>query len=135
MSQILINVLMAFLWMFCTSSAIGSPTAPEFGCVKSYNDGLKMRLAMNWNSIPSKNLPVILITLDHDGHLVETSIFESSDDQRIDKAALYAATITKYAPLPNWYKGHQITFKINMSSVQVLKEDAVNPEPIQDPPK
>lgn len=137
MSQILNNSLITtlLLCLFYTSSAIGNPSMPVSACVKSYKEDLKNRLAMNWTSVSSKNLPVILITIDHSGNLVETALFESTDDQKIDKAALYAATITEYAPLPDWYKGHQITFKINMSSIQLLKNESMNSEPIQDPAK
>lgn len=89
--------------------------------IGEYKRELISKLALNWQSRYSAVLPTILVTLAKDGKLLEVALYESSDDRKLDNAALLTAMVTNYPPLPESYRVDQVTFKINMSSVQALK--------------
>lgn len=94
---------------------------PSMGNIGPYKKDLMKRLAANFPIVSDEILPTILITINHDGKLSKVELYDSYDDKKLVKAALYAASVTEYAPLPDWYKGQDVTFKVNMSSVQSLK--------------
>lgn len=92
------------------------------GNIAPYRKDLLMRLAANWH--PKKQLDpiVLLLTIDKEGNLVGAEIFQSSGNKKADKEALTAAQATEYAPLPDWYKGESLTFKIELSKVEALNQ-------------
>lgn len=92
------------------------------GNIAPYRKDLLMRLAQNWHPKKSYEDLMVLITLDHDGHLVSSEIFQSSGNKKADKEALAAVAASEFAPLPDWYKGETLTFKIQLSKVEALNQ-------------
>ena len=81
-----------------------------------------MRLAQNWKpKQPNQNI-IVLITLAHDGKLLASEVIQSSGSKKADKEALASVEATAYAPLPEWYKGDQLKFKIELSKVEAVSQ-------------
>jgi TonB family protein len=92
------------------------------GNIAPYRKDLLQRLAQNWHPKKSYEDLVVLITLDHDGKLMGSEIFQSSGSKKADKEALEAVQATEFASLPDWYKGDSLTFKIQLSKVEALRQ-------------
>lgn len=96
-------------------------TAVAKGNIAPYRKNLLKLLAQNWHPKNNKLDLTLLLTIDHDGHLIGSEIFESSGNKKADKEALTAAQTTTYEPLPDWYKGESLTFKIQLSKVEAAR--------------
>jgi TonB family protein len=92
------------------------------GNIAPYRKDMLMRIAQNWHPKKSYEELMVLITIDHDGHLVSSEIFQSSGNRKADKEALAAVQATEFAPLPDWYKGETLPFKIQLSKVEALNQ-------------
>jgi TonB family protein len=79
------------------------------------------RIVQNWHPKKAVSL-IVLVTLNQEGHLVSSEIFQSSGSKKSDKEASAAVQQTEFAPLPDWYKGEQLTFKIELSKVEALQQ-------------
>src|SRR5262249_21699218 len=95
--------------------------AVAMGNIGPYRKNLLERIVQNWH--PKKTLYlIVLVTVNHDGKLVSSEIFQSSGSKKADKEALAAVQVTDYAPLPDWFKGEQLMFRI------VLSQDLQGPQ-------
>ncbi len=92
------------------------------GNIAPYRKDLLLRLAGNWHPKKQYDPIILLLSIDKEGNLLGAEIFQSSGSKKADKEALAAAQATQYAPLPDWYKGEQLTFKIEMSKVEALNQ-------------
>jgi TonB family protein len=92
------------------------------GNIAPYRKDLLVRLAQNWRPKKSYENLIVLITIDHDGKLMGSEIFQSSGSKKADKEALQAVQATEFAPLPEWYKGETLTFKIELSKVESVTQ-------------
>ena len=91
------------------------------GNIGPYRKDLLERVVQNWH--PKKTLYlIVLVTVNHDGKLIASEIFQTSGSKKADKEALAAVQVTDYAPLPDWFKGEQLTFRI------VLSQDVQGPK-------
>ena len=90
------------------------------GNIGPYRKDLLMRLSDNWNPKKRYDPIILLIVLDKEGHLVHAEIFQSSGNKKADKEALAAAQVTEYAPLPDWFTGDTLTFRIDLSKIEGL---------------
>lgn len=102
------------------ATSLGATRA--MGNIAPYRKDLLVRLAQNWHPKKSFADLVVLITVDHDGHLIGSEIFQSSGSRKADKEAIEAVNATEFAPLPDWYKGDTLTFKIQMSKVEAQNQ-------------
>jgi len=84
------------------------------GNIGPYRRNLLARIVQNWHPKNAVSL-IVLVTLDHDGNLLSSEIFQSSGSKRADKEALAAVKATEYAPLPDWFKGDKLRFQIDLS--------------------
>jgi len=96
--------------------------AVAMGNIGPYRKDLLERIVQNWH--PKKTLYlIVLVTVNHDGKLVSSEIFQSSGSKKADKEALAAVQVTDYAPLPDWFMGEQLTFRIVLSQdIQGLQQ-------------
>jgi TonB family protein len=103
------------------ATSLPAGAAVAMGNIGPYRRDLLERIVRNWH--PKKSLYlVVLVTVNHDGRLVSTEIFQSSGSKKADKEALAAVQMTDYAPLPDWFKGEQLTFRM------VLSQDLQGPQ-------
>lgn len=88
------------------------------GNIAPYRKDLLMRVAQNWKPKKKNIHLIVLLTVDHDGNLLGAEVFKSSGKKKEDKRALKAIEETRFAPLPDWYKGNHLTFKVQLSKVE-----------------
>jgi len=97
--------------------------APEMrratGDISKYRKDLLLRIARKWHPTGRSRTVVILLVIGQPGNLISAKIQESSGSRRTDRQALEAVNATEFAPLPDWYRGESIPFKINMSTMGV----------------
>jgi TonB family protein len=77
-----------------------------------------LRIAEHWHPQTSQQNIMILITIDGEGKLIDRSVEKSSGSQQADDLAIAAVSETRYAPLPLWYRGEQLQFRVNMDKVE-----------------
>jgi TonB family protein len=92
------------------------------GNIAPYRKDMLIRIAQNWHPKRKNESIIVLVTIDHDGRLLSDEILESSGNKKADKEALAAIEATEFAPLPDWYKGEQLQFKINLDKVEALQQ-------------
>lgn len=98
------------------------PGQTTMGNIAPYRKQLLSKILTAWH--PSKPQgPIVALTISNTGQLINTELIQSSGNKGIDRRAFYAIWFTKFERLPDWFKGEQITFKINMSA---LAETAVD---------
>jgi TonB family protein len=96
--------------------------ARAMGNIAPYRKDLLLRIAQNWHPKKKNQSCTILITLDHDGKLLSDEILESTGSKKADKEALAAIESTEFASLPDWFKGDQLQFKIELAKVEALQQ-------------
>jgi TonB family protein len=106
----------------CSPPGCSRVRARSFGNIAPYRKHLMKRLAEQWHPKKSQvdNLEVLL-ELSSKGELLSSEIFQSSGDKTADTDALEACRAVKYEPLPSWYRGDTLTFKIEFARVHPLK--------------
>jgi len=95
---------------------VATPPVREKRPINAYRNDLLMRIARNWKPGNVNYDVIVLLKIDQAGKLIESSIAQSSGHKKFDRAALKAVQATEYAPLPDWYKGADIPFLIQLSS-------------------
>jgi TonB family protein len=97
-------------------------SARAMGNIAPYRKDMLIRIAQNWHPKRKNESIVILVTIDRDGKLLSDEVLESSGNKKSDKEALAAIEATEFAGLPDWYKGEQLQFKINLDKVEALQQ-------------
>lgn len=92
------------------------------GNIAPYRKGLLMRIAQNWHPKRKNESMTVQIVIAKDGQLLSCEIIESSGNKRSDAEAQAAVEATEFDPLPEWYKGEQLTFKIDLAKVEALQQ-------------
>lgn len=98
---------------------------PQRKCVANiapYRREIMIRIGKNWSPSKVSRPIVVAITIANDGKLLNSEIVASSGSKRLDRSALRAVRQTIFPPLPDWYKGEQLHFKIAMDKVAAFKE-------------
>jgi hypothetical protein len=92
------------------------------GNIAPYRRDMLVRISQNWHP-QKRNLSLVLeIKLAHDGTLVSSQVVESADKDS-DEQALAAIASTAFAPLPDWYRGETLLFKVHMDKVERLQNN------------
>jgi len=92
------------------------------GNIAPYRKDMLIRIAQNWHPKRKNESIIVLVTIDHEGKLLSDEVLESSGNKKSDKEALAAIEATEFGPLPDWYKGDQLQFKINLDKVEALQQ-------------
>jgi TonB family protein len=93
------------------------------GNIAPYRRDMMSRIARNFN--PPKNFRgSVIIVLGQDGTLISDEVLESSGNKQADRAFLTAVETTEYQPLPDWYRGETLQFKINLEKLASAREHA-----------
>lgn len=93
--------------------------ARAVGNIAPYRNSLLLALARNWHPQGRLHAVTLLLTIGKDGALLNSQILQSSGKDKFDRAALEAASTTEFPPLPEWYQGEQLNFKLELSSQQI----------------
>ncbi len=92
---------------------------PQKRDIAPYRKDLLLRIAREWH--PPKNHPVNLVVwmiIAKDGRLLMASIVASDTNKRIERQTLESIQRTEFAPLPDWYKTEQLSFKIDLRNYE-----------------
>lgn len=84
--------------------------------IAPYKNALVEKLARNWKARSGANPLTVTILLGRDGELIDCQILRSSGDKKVDKSALKAVEATTFDPLPDWFKGDSLLFRIEMET-------------------
>lgn len=88
------------------------------GNIAPYRKGLLMRIAQNWHPKRKNESMTVRIEIAKDGRVVNVEVTESSGNRKADAEAVAAIEATEFDPLPEWYKGEQLTFQIDLAKVE-----------------
>jgi TonB family protein len=88
------------------------------GNIGPYRKNLLHRIGQNWHPTDLSGNITLLITLDRDGNLLASEVLESSGSRRLDKQAIVAVKNTEFAPLPEWFKGNHLQFRVELTNVE-----------------
>ena len=92
------------------------------GNIAPYRRDLLMRIAASWHPKHKNETMTVQIQVGRDGQVLSVDVVESSGNKRADKEAMAAIEATEFAPLPDWYKGDQLTFKIDLAKVEQYQQ-------------
>lgn len=88
------------------------------GNIAPYRKDLLMRIAQSWHPKRKNEALTVQIQVGKDGSVLGVEVVESSGNRKADAEAVAAIEATEFAPLPDWYKGEQLTFKIDLAKVE-----------------
>jgi TonB family protein len=95
----------------------------KMGNIAPYRKDMLIRIAEFWRPLESRSIQ-ILLTLSGEGVLLDRSIVKSSGIAAMDDEAIAAVSKVRYAPLPLWYKGEQLQFKIELDKTDRLNHQS-----------
>lgn len=91
------------------------PAGTKMGNIAPYRKEMLARIAEHWQPPVADSDIVIMVEIGKQGEVMTCQIIEGSGDNEVDQRAIATIHETKYAPLPAWYKGESIPFKIQLS--------------------
>lgn len=91
------------------------------GNIGPYRKELLMKIAANWHPKHKNETMTVQIQLGKDGSVISCEVVESSGNKRADKEAQAAIESTEFSPLPPWYKGNDMIFRIDLAKVENLQ--------------
>lgn len=93
-------------------------TPHSIGNITPYRKDLMEELKKHWEAGSGKVAPVLLVEIAKNGSLVRVEVLESSGDTQRDHSAEEAVQKARFTPLPDWYRGESIPFKIDFAKVR-----------------
>ncbi len=105
------------------SPTVLSTPSRAMGNIAPYRKEMLSKIAKNWNSNYKSPTLIVLVEIAKDGTLLRCEILESSGNEEADEAAVDAVKATTFDPLPDWYHGATIPFKVEFQRVESLHKD------------
>lgn len=93
------------------------PVPSGFANIKGYKQDVLRRILSNLTAREGSDRVIIKLTVARDGHVTACDLTESSGNVDTDKEVLQVAQSTPYAPIPDWYKGDHLMFKLDLSTI------------------
>jgi TonB family protein len=84
--------------------------------IRAYKQDLLARLAKLCKPVQQHDRIIITLTVSRAGRAIRCELIESSGSDQVDREVLEAAKSAEYAPVPAWYKGEQLTFRLDLST-------------------
>jgi TonB family protein len=94
------------------------------GNIAPYRKEVLHRFYQNWH--PTRKVQrkmILLLTISRDGSVCDAELFERSGDRKSDDEVLRTASDTQFEPLPEWFKGESLTFKLAIDSAEIVQDD------------
>lgn len=91
------------------------------GNIAPYRKSLLVKIAANWHPKRKNEQITVQLSIGKDGTLLSCEIIESSGNKRSDAEAEAAVEATEFDPLPEWFRGEQLTFRIDLSRVEGMQ--------------
>ncbi len=92
------------------------------GNIAPYRKDMLLRIAGNWHPKRKSESMTVQIQIGKDGAVLAVEVIESSGNRKADREAVAAIEATEFAPLPDWYRGEQLTFRIDMARVEGARQ-------------
>lgn len=97
------------------------------GNIVPYRSDVLRRIAIYWgDNNPGRT--AVRLEISSKGKLLNCEILQSSGDAGVDDATVAAISSTRFAPLPQWYRGESIQFQINLRTVLAERTMAERPD-------
>ncbi|HEY9793026.1 MAG TPA: energy transducer TonB [Candidatus Obscuribacterales bacterium] len=93
------------------------------GNIAPYRKDMLLRISQNWHPQRRSESLILLVKLAHDGSVISSEVVQSAGHKDSDDAALTAIASTAFAPLPDWYQGQTLSFKVSMDKVERLQNN------------
>lgn len=103
------------------ATRVTTPTNRAMGNIAPYRKDMLIRIAANWNPKRKYENIILLVEVSREGQLLRCEVVESSGNKKADNEAIKAIEQTEFAPLPEWYKGESIPFKIELAKVEAAR--------------
>lgn len=87
----------------------------KVGNIAPYRKEILYRIAQNWHPKRPVEGVVVLLVIAHDGTLLDKEFVVKSGSRRSDNEIMKAIEETQFPPLPEWYKGRSLTFKVELT--------------------
>jgi len=92
-------------------------SARSMGNITPYRKDMLLRLRKHWRADRNHSFGTIQIDIARSGVVISSRVIESCGSLTVDKEVLNLFKKTVFMPLPDWYKGQFITFKIDTSKI------------------
>lgn len=88
------------------------------GNIAPYRKRMLINVAQNWRPSKKTEQAVVLVRIAHDGKVLDRQVISAANNRAI-KNALAAIDTTEFEPLPDWYRGEEITFKLTLDALEL----------------
>ena len=68
----------------------------------------------------------VLFEIGKDGKVLNAEIFESSGHRKLDAEAIALIQNIDFEPLPEWYRGESLTFRVDMDNLRLERVKRVS---------
>lgn len=96
----------------------------SIGNIAPYRSEIIKKINENWRAVakpktPSTidSTPTVMVVIAKDGALLSIELLESSGNKKTDRRAMDAIESTDFPPLPEWFTGESVKFKIHLQKV------------------
>jgi hypothetical protein len=85
------------------------------GNIAPYRTALLVKLAGEWRPVKKHEQVVALVRVSHEGAVIEATALEWTHKKSAENAVRVLSGM-QFDPLPDWYKGQELTFKIYLDA-------------------
>lgn len=87
----------------------------SMGNIGPYKKDMIARIGSVWHPSQHYGNISVEVQLDKSGALMSSRVLQGCGDEQVNKSLEDALQAVQFAPLPEWYKGEQLKFKINLT--------------------
>lgn len=88
------------------------------GNISPYRKRMLVNLAQVWRPTKKDEMVLLSIRISSEGHLIDVEVLEASS-KKAAKVAVAAVESTEFEPLPGWFKGSELTFKVHLDVTEL----------------
>ncbi len=92
------------------------PMLKAMGAIGPYHRALMQQIAEAWKPAQRGLSLTVNLLIARDGTLLSSSIVSSSGNRRADNQAIATIESLTFRPLPEWFKGEDLLFQIDLTS-------------------
>ncbi len=90
-------------------------TTSSMGNIRPYTRDMIARIGTVWHPSTRYGNIALEVSVNKEGTLLSSRIVDGSGDGELDKSLEEALHAVQFAPLPDWYRGEKLKFKIVLS--------------------
>jgi hypothetical protein len=85
------------------------------GNIAPYRKALLIKIAQEWRPLKKHEVVVVLLRLAQDGTVISADVTGSTSKRAAENAARVLSEM-QFEPLPDWYRGPELTFEVHLSA-------------------